>query len=154
MDRPKLRLWTVILKRPKLLLWTVILDRPFFLLLFFHPNGRHISVNLDHRPIGLSIITDVGCNFKPSKSTVVERNFGPSKIMVVDRNFGPSKITDGDRDFEPSKITIVGRCFGPSKITVADRNFGFFFLSFKWMTYIRKFGPASNLAVQNYSCGL
>ena len=82
---------------PKLRSSTVILDRPiffffffsFFLLLFlrYHPNGRHISVNLDQRLIGLSKITVVGCNFKPSKSTVVERNFGPSKITVVDRNF-------------------------------------------------------------------
>ena len=28
LDRPKLRLWTVILDRPKLQLWAVILDRP------------------------------------------------------------------------------------------------------------------------------
>ena len=97
----------------------------------YHPNGRHFFVNLDKRPFRQSKITPVGSIFGPSKSTVVERNF------------------------RPFKITVVGQCFGPSKILVVDRTFRpFFFYMSKWLTYIRTFGPSSNWAVQNYSCGL
>ena len=70
-----------------------------------------------------------------------KRPFSQSKIMLVGCNFGPSECKVVECNFGSSKITVLDSNFGPSKWS-------------KWLTYIRKFGPASNWAVQCYSCWL
>ena len=72
-----------------------IFDFNLIVLFFFikkknmiHPNGRHLSANLEQHLIGLSKIKAVGCNFKPSKVRLWCVIFDPPKLRwlnVVDR---------------------------------------------------------------------
>ena len=73
-------------------------------------------------------------------------------MTTQDRNFWPSKITIKDRNFGLAKITIKDHAFEPFKIMFWECDFFFLIIFFyKWTTYIRKFGPAPNWEVQNYS---